>query len=93
MTEEPEDKSKLRIALTHICKDEIHLVRERARGKVHDEALRAVEEEAQFQARLAEEEVLQRAMKDVTWDNLNGCWGIRRHGMYIGIETDGYAHT
>ena len=27
------------------------------------------------------------------WDSLDGCWFIKRHGITIGIETDGYIHS
>ncbi len=27
------------------------------------------------------------------WDAVDGCWFIKRNGMTIGIETDGYIHS
>lgn len=31
--------------------------------------------------------------KMLQWDALNGCYYFERHGMYHGVELDGYIHT
>jgi hypothetical protein len=32
-------------------------------------------------------------LRDIRPDTLNGCWGFRRWGMYVGVEYDGYIHS
>ncbi len=32
-------------------------------------------------------------IRDLKWDNLNGCYYFTYAGMYHGVETDGYIHT
>lgn len=34
-----------------------------------------------------------RFRKEIRYDTMNGCFMVKRGGIYIGIESDGYTHS